>query len=610
MAEFRNPLQVTNMSAPSIQRPVVNTTGEQALGFLSSVAGLITQPKAPSQASIDEDLKTRGSQLAVQRLTRFHEMEKTEGRDVAKSWLDKVVLQDQADLGTETSRSSYYSVFKEQLGGSFLAEDERIKREIEAGQAKQVQDYLTRGSEALAAQGYDPETVDPNKRIILGQQQIGKAAQVNQEIQELALRSSQLNLADRERLIVSNTVYQQFSTESEGNLRAAISGYAQQIEANPNSRLQVTSELVANLRLQRSNLQNRLIERLNTNGGNLSDISSDQLTRLGNQIDAVIELVDGRLGLQLSQTELDRLSVDRALEMLPHLGNKGAANAILFNNALKVPLNSMNEVLSTFAGPTTPQSTRVAIARESAAGLGRAALTYNLTPQSAAQSYGVLKDTIVNLGKSTKPEYVQEAGQAIVDNLMEGISAPSRVRAVSNSAYGLPAMLGGLAKQQHTPELTAAVQEAAAAEGVEPADLWIESASTVMREKVAPALQLHDPNYTRNLDIKFEGGRFKVDYRGGFDDVPGRARDASRGSAGFGLGNLSRVRSLSDVGAQRPRVLSAESKKRAADLERVLNDYANSYARVMNARTDDVGPALLANIQLSLGLVNLQQEEN
>ena len=89
----------------------------------------------------------------------------------------------------------------------------------------------------------------------------------------------------------------------------------------------------------------------------------------------------------------------------------------------------------------------------------------------------------------------------------------------------------------------------------------------------------------------------------GFKD-PGQLKQFNTGLRG--LESVSQRGSLFGSGGRIP--LSVESKKRAADLERVLNDYSNSYARVMNAKPEDVGPALLANVQLSLGLVNLQQE--
>lgn len=598
MADFSNPLQVQNLSAPSIQRPVVDTTGQQVAGFLADALSLVRAPKGPSQSSIDEDLKTQGSQLAVQQLKRFTEIENTEDRSAAKRYLNSVVLESQTGM-SDTTRQAYYGVFKEQLGGSFLAEDEKNRRDIEAGQIQQLEGYRSKGAELAAAQGYNPEELDQNQLLILGQMDAGQASLIAREQQEVALKSSKLNLADRERLIVSNSVYQKFSADTESGLRAALMGYSTAVQKNPNSRMQLTSDLVTNLKLQQTSLQNQLASQLNQSGGNLSDIGADQLNRISSNIDTVIQILDGTIPLKLSETELSRLSVDSALSFTADPGNNSVSRAMLINNALKVPLNSMNEVLKYYSGGSSTQSVRDTVARQTSDGLARAASTYSLKPEAVKQNYVMLGDTIRDLGTSPSPQVVADAGTTLVNNMLEGISAPAKVRGVANSAYALPSMLSGLAKTVHPPQLSEAVQTAAAAEGVEPSDIWIESARTLMREKIAPSLQLHDQNYTKNLDIRFEGGRFKVDYKVGFQDT----------SRQF-VGNPAlRVPVLS--GARQGQLpLSADAQKRAADLSRVLNDYAMSYARVMNARAEDVGPALEAAVRLSLGLTNLQTEEN
>lgn len=598
MADFSNPLQAQTLSAPSIQRPVVDTTGQQIAGFLSDALSLVRAPKGPSQASIDEDLKTQGSQLAVDQLKRFHEIEKTEGRNEAKRYLNSVVLESQTGM-SETTRQAYYGVFKEQIGGSFLSEDEKNRREIEAGQIQQIETYRTKGAELAAAQGYNPQELDPNQLIVLGQMDAGQSALIAREQQEVALKSSKMNLADRERLILSNSVYQKFSSDTEMSLRSALVGYSTAVQKNPNSRMQLTSDLITNLKLQQSGLQNRLATELSQSGGNLSDIGDDQLNRVSSNIDTVIQILDGTIPLKLSETELSRLSVDSALSFTADPGNNSVSRAMLVNNALKVPLNSMNEVLKYYSGGTSTQGVRDAVSRSASDGLARAASTYSLNPEAVKQNYVMLSDTIRDLGTSPNAQVVSDAGTTLVNNMLEGISAPAKVRGTANSAYALPSMLSGLAKTVHPPQLSEAVQVAASAEGVTPSDLWVESARTLMREKIAPSLQLHDPNYTKNLDIRFEGGRFKVEYKRGFQDTSSQFV----GNPAFRVPVLSGARQ-----GQLP--LSADAQKRAADLSRVLNDYAVSYARVMNAKTEEVGPALEAAVRLSLGLVNLQTEEN
>ena len=591
MADFRNPLQLSSTSAPSIQRPVVDTTGQQVAGFLSDALSLVGQRKGPSQPQVNEDLKTQGSTLAVQQLKRFHEIEQSEGRAEAKRYLNSVVIESQLDM-SDTTRETYYGVFKEQLGGSFLAESEKNKRDLEASQIKQLQTYRTVGAELAAAQGYNPSDLDENALLLLGQMDAGKATLLSRESQELAVKTTKLNLADRERLLTSNSVYQNFSLDTENGLRAALMGYSSAVQKEPNSRMQLTSDLITNLKLQQSSLQNRLGSQLSQAGGTLQDISSDQLSRLSAGIDTVVQLLDGSIPLKLSETELSRLSVDSALSYLGSAGTGTTGKAMLVNNALKVPLNSLEDVLKYSKGTAGTSDVQAAVARQSASGLAGAAKTYSLNPAVTKQNYVALGSVLSDLSTSNDPVVVADAASSLVNNMFESSSAPSKVRAVANNAYALPSMLSGLARAVHPVGFSEAVATAALDEGVEPADLWVESARTLVREKVVPALRVNDSNFRSNLDVKFEGGRFKVAYKKGFQDTSAQFV----GNPGLRVPNRDGSAKLSTVAV-----------KQAMDLERVLNDYAMSYSRVMNTKAEDVGPALEAAVRLSLGLQEIQE---
>lgn len=581
---FNNPIGQQSIGNFSIQQPVVDNTGSM---IANGVAGLLDfmQPRAVDRGALVDQEKTAGSQLAVERVKRFKELEKVEGRGAAVKWLSKQYLEDQS-AGTDTFSDTYRSVITENLGSSFIALEESRAREQEDAQVKLIQGYVNKGAELLAGQGADPALFSDEQKMLMGQRYDGKSLIVSQATAETALETARFNANVRDRTIKSNAVFSDFMFEEETQIRSALASVSKLIESNPNSELQVRTEALERVRMQQATLRNRLTQQIVSAGGDITDVEN-KLSQVENMYNAYTDLVSGKLGIQASKDMLDKMSLDATMDYFksPASGDR-MSKAMLIQNSLRFPIEGLGSVST---GTSAPEVMKQA-SLQASNGIGKVAKSYSLSPVDTKQLYTNLANVADGMARVDDQESKRSAGAAIVNNLLEATySTVSQLKTVL-SPNGLPTLFGELAKIKPNPDLGSAIQEAAIEEGVEPIELWVQSAEQMFRTQILPSLRVEDPQYTKNLKVDFSGGKFNVTYNSNLY----REMDARRGSL---------------TGGSALRVPSAVSRgntdaKKAAQIQKLLNDMAVSYAKVMGTSTDEVGPAIKAQLDFAMGIVN------
>jgi len=582
--EFNNPIGQQSIGNFSIQQPVVDNTGSMIANGVASLLDFM-QPRAVDRGALVDQEKTAGSQLAVERVKRFKDLEKVEGRGAAVKWLSKQYLEDQS-AGTDTFSDTYRSVITENLGSSFIALEEARAREQEDTQVQLIQGYINKGAELLAGQGADPALFSDEQMMLMGQRYDGKNLIVSQATAEAALDTARFSANVRDRNIKSNAVFSDFMFEEETQIRSALASVSRLIESNPNSELQVRTEALERVRMQQATLRNRLTQQIVSAGGDITDVEN-KLSQVENMYNAYTDLVSGKLGIQASKDMLDKMSLDATMDYFksPASGDR-MSKAMLIQNSLRFPVEGLGSVST---GTSTPEVMKQA-SLQASNGIGKVAKSYSLSPTDTKQLYTNLVMVADGMARVDDQESKRSAGVAVVNNLLEATYSPVSQLKTVLSPNGLPTMFGELAKIKPNPDLGAAIQEAAIEEGVEPIELWVQSAEQMFRTQILPSLRVEDPQYTQNLKVDFSGGKFNVTYNSNLY----RGMDARRGS--LTGGSALRVPSAVSRG-------NADAKK-AAQIQKLLNDMAVSYAKVMGTSTDEVGPAIKAQLDFAMGIVN------
>lgn len=575
--QFNNPLGQENIGNFSIQRQQVDTTASDTLDAIGGLLKAFT-PKPVSRESLNDDDKARGRDLAVQQLKRFEEVAKIEGRDKAWETL-------QASYGSDVKGRSihfsqaYEEVLKERLGTPISNWEEEQARAQDTAQRQRFTTLANIGADYLAGQQQDPSMFSQEELFVLGQRISGRQDDVTRQTAEYALGTAQYNASVRERMISSQATFNNFAAQQESALRSFSLGVFRSMANNPNSKLQIQTDSVNNLRLQKTRIISELNKQLAASGGDLSDVR-DRVIEVENQYQFMEDLITDKFGLNLKKEELERLGLDATLEYVGkagQTGNEAAVKAALIQNNMRFPIQDLGKVVK--GEPVTTISNEVTA--YSIKGGAWVANSYSLSPRQIGSVYKNLGATYGVLARTDDEENQASAAGMLVSQLSEAVfGKPSTVR-TATSAEALPSLFGQLATTKPNPKAAQAIIAAAAEEGSTPEELWVESAASITRTQIAPELNRLSGQFRDNMDIQWTGSKFRVLTK----------RDTRLGASGFGI-------AASGAG------LDVAGKK----LEKLYNDMVLSYANVTGASPEDVGPAMLARIQLELGLLNQSNE--
>lgn len=578
---FNNPIAQQNIGNFTVQSAPVDRTGEAVAGLGSALLGLF-EPKRVSREAVNDEQKTQGAQTAVSHVKRYKEIESTQGRAAAKRWLNANRLE-ALSSGSFNFTDAYDQVMSENLGTSFVKQEEDMARDLEKQQVELFNRYKNTGAEIIAGNGGDPSTMTDEQLMLFGQRYDGKGQIIARSTAEEALATAQFNAGVRDRNLRSTSAFSDFSFEQETSVRGMLAAYATRVAGSPNEEMQIRTEFLQNLSLQRASLTNNATRFLNDAGGSITDVQS-RISEIERLYTSAEELLSGKLGIQVSEDALKKLSLDTTFDFLsgPQAGSR-TARAMLINNTARFPVEGLVDITAGAGNRSIQKEAAV----QAADGIARASRTYKLTPQSTKQLYSDLVQTVDNLSRVQDPVSQRDAGRSIVNNLVEGFAGTRSAIQSATAPSALPTMFSELAKIKPNANLSIPVLEAAAAEGLEPVELWTENAVSVMRTQVVPSLQVDDPNFRDNILVEFSGGRFRVTY----DQERYKTKDTSLGLGGRNVTGFSQSLGLRQ-----------QDRAKAVKIEKLLNDMALSYAKVMNTDTNEVGPAIQAQVNLALGL--------
>lgn len=578
MSQFGNPLQIQNLGGFSVQSAPVDTTGqsvlEEAAKGLALGAGILEDlSRPPSRESIMDSEKAAGRDLAIKRQARFEEVAKTSGREVAWQRLQEEYASDILGRSIHFS-SGYDNVLEDRLGSPRTSFEEEQDRALEDAANKRRLDLTNKASENIAAAGADVSLYSPDQLYAWGEMLAGRDAQVTREIQQAALDTANYSADVRKRKVVSTAEFANVRNRTDNNLRIVMQDVYKKIELQPELTLQYRTDAVKNLRLQRNQVQRDLEVSLNQAGGSVDDVA-DRMKEIDSLFTVAELIVTDKIGFDLTTDQVNRLSVDQVLDYVTDPDSSEFAKINLLASHLRLSPADINKAV---LGKSI-QKVQAEVTSSAVGGAAWVSKSRSLLPSTRKELYSNLGKSYVLAATGDDPVLQQQAAASLVANLQEAIFSPPSIARIATSAGSLPSMLGEVAKSKPNTQANQAILEAADAEGMTPEDLWIESATQLTRTQFAPELEKLDSLYRDRMTIQFTGQKFKV----------GIKQNTSLGSSGYGLS----ARELSFI--------SAGNK-----MEKVLNDWVLSYAKVTGADPADVGKAIEGRVILELGLLKME----
>ena len=191
---------------------------------------------------------------------------------------------------------------------------------------------------------------------------------------------------------------------------------------------------------------------------------------------------------------------------------------------------------------------------------------------------------VYNAGLAARPpEIKMDAARALVNSLMETFTGSRRVQDIATSPEAIPSVMRTLANSKD-PGIQNEIIQAAAEEGISPSELWVQSSTATIRSKIAPSLQLEDPNVVRALDVTYSGGKIQV-----------RVNPEKYTALSGRVDNVGSYSGLSSAAQQ-----DAGINRKLRGTEEFLNNTLRSYVKTTGASPDDVGEALRTAMELAL----------
>lgn len=590
---FTNPIQTQTSAGASAPVVTPSQSAEIAIGGVSSLLGFFenyqkveaqrAQTNQPEAWVVKEEWETEGHKQAAALAATYRQKRETDGVVRAEQWLDKQTLTISASLG-KTGADSFMSSLDKLIGKNAFVE-ERAQEQARAATYQQKLDELKlAGRELFAAKattlGVSPDAIDDDTAIGLAMVYNGQKAATALEQAQNAVTIQNQGMIDRDRKLTSQAAVVQASSDLTANLRVTTMALSKGITANPNEAPQLKARAVMQLQQQKAQIQNQVAAAINAAGGNIADVDNTLLNGLVNQYDAVINTLNGTDEVKVLQNHLDTLSLGTTINAIDKLPTQ-TKQFLMVNSSMRSPVGFTDKQLQNLpASQYNPNQLAEVIAN--LGDLGAAGARQN-TGVPVSRSYGLVTDAIRYA--VDKVEARAEAAGMFVNTMMNSFNAGSSVRREANSANGLPVLLNDLSRNPKAVELGVEIEEAARAEGSSTEEMFTRSLTTMFRESVYPSLSITDPYVVPNLNIDFDGGKFKVTLN----------EDSYRTQSGLKRNVMPHSgRDLSDE------QVSALN-RRLRQVESVLNTSLLSYKNI-GGNPADLGAALKYQLDVAAGI--------
>jgi len=538
--------------------------------------------KGPEAWTVKAEWETEGSQAGIEDAKQYQFLAETQGRAKADVWLNKQVLTRQGGMNADTA-DSYRQVVGDTVGKTTSVLDREFERKEEERRQEQLNDLELKGAELAMADGaklgVDPSKLSTDQKIGLAMMANGVAARTQQETANVALATSNMNLAQKERVLKSEGGANVFLGQKTVETKSLIFSTIESIRQNPSKAEAIKLQAISDLQMRKASAMQDAAATVSKYGGDISDVTSGQVASVQAQYDTAISLIRGDYNLDLMKNSFEQVATGTALEAVRAMPNE-MARVILMQHVTKMPLEASVQVLKKTSTSYNPDS-QYEVIRNLGLGVNTAIQNTGETPKKWMDTFVAAAPTVVQQEK-LRPEYAQ----TLVSTLQESYSAPVNVRQQASSPDSLPSLVSNLARSNLKGELSQAVSDAAAKEGLTPAELWQKSATGVLREKIAPSLQFKDPAVMGNLDVLYSGGKFTVRLK------EQQYRTATNLSANPGY--------YSGIDASTTKI--NQINKNLTAVQQVLNDYVQSYTKAVGGNPDDVGLALQEVMKLSFNL--------
>jgi hypothetical protein len=333
--------------------------------------------------------------------------------------------------------------------------------------------------------------------LTAGMKYNGQAALMQQRQAELSIRTSEMNIQDRERTVTSNLVFDQFLSSQQSFVNNLITSNRAAL-ADPSTSTQTKEALVVQLERIKSDMQIHASDTLRANGGSLQDVDSRRLQSHVDMVDFQIKAVRGDYGINVMEQALTAQGLSYLTDAVAGspTGKFAQMATLTFATGNRLGTSDVLRVATTGNRPARFYDST------SVQELGQR-LSTGTVPTSSVDVpnyWGALGSGIKEALGSNDAQVVQEAGRVVVSSLFSGLfGLRSQVQA-SNSAQGLPSMYSQVSKMDgaQLPALQASVTEALEAEGLSPVDVVNKQAELTVREKIIPALRSWD--YAQAID--------------------------------------------------------------------------------------------------------------
>lgn len=498
MSDFTNKVGGVNISTPSIQQPAQNNFAANLLNSVSQGVDLWqSMQQKPTQSQIDDNLKLEGSRVAYSLLEGYNSVLQTQGAQEARSWLDTAQRKAAASIPSFKGQEAFLGVIKEQFGSPAEAEREAQRRAREAEQDKYLQDTMMAGAEVYIAQGLDPSSLTEDDLLAAGMKLNGKAALLSQRQAELSVKTSEMNIHDRERTVVSNLVFDQYLGSQQDYVTNLITANRAAL-SNASTSTQTKEALVVELNRIKSSMQIQAAEALRANGGSLQDVDTRRLQAHTDMVDFQIKALQGDYGINVMEQALTAQGLAYLTDAVAGnpTGKFAQMATLTFATGNRLGTSDVLRVATTGNKPPRFYDS-TGVQR-----LGQR-LSTGEVPSSNSENteyWAALGSGLREALGSKDGQVVQEAGRVIVNSLFSVLfGLRSQVQA-SNSASGLPAFHSQVAKMDgpQLATLQASVTESLEQEGLSPVDVVNKQAEITVREKIIPALRSWD--YAQVID--------------------------------------------------------------------------------------------------------------
>lgn len=578
---FTNPIQTQTQAGASAPAPVQNNSVQTAISGLADIFSALSSRKTangPDAYQVKEDWETMGTQQAAEDIKQYQLIRDTKGASAAEAWRTKVGYERVSTMGSTTS-DAYNKVWQEHVGKTQLKADREAEESIQKTQTEALFRLAETGRNLVASNavpGYNIDTLSDEDAIAIARKWEGAKAKTQMQVDKLAYESSVAGAnADKKTLVskASAVAYvNQFTADLEVKLKS-FSAVKDEKLANA-----ARDDILAFLSLKEASMTRDFSQFVAGNGGDFNQVPNQYLSGIKDQIAVVRDLVNGKYQVQSLQTTLDRLALSGTLDVLPSL-DTGLKKQLYVSKVLGFDSRLSSQVLEKSGTPLNTPDYREAI-NNIFMGVTTATENTGVAPKD-------LVDPLVKSASNPDSEIQKEAADAVVASLLETTQGSRTVRTKASSQQGLPTLMAGLARMTKPGEtFTAAVNAAAAREGVTPAELWTRSFEGMFRETVAPSLQFQDPNVMNNIKLDYKNGKFTVS----LDEEGYRAQS----------GLQTNISNLSGRDMSKDKINSINSN--LIKLQGVLNDGIKGYERVMNESPDDVAAVMKARLDIVLGV--------